>query len=105
MQKLLDSFLQTAQYTKTIFQKEKQDERPEVVHGAGKGEFQTAKAALERDLASIVEARDGTVYSVHVADINGLSQLENYILAHEIADFFGERDACPAVVTWEVTLD
>jgi hypothetical protein len=29
------------------------------------------------------------VYSIHYADINGLSQLEKNILAHEISEYFG----------------
>jgi hypothetical protein len=30
------------------------------------------------------------VYSVHYSDINGLSRLENNILAHEISEYFGK---------------
>lgn len=96
VQELLNAFLKTALHTKTIFQTDKSGDQPAVVHGAGRGSFQTAKDALAQDLARIVKTKDAsTVYSVHVADINGLSQLENYILAHEIADFLGETDRCP----------
>jgi hypothetical protein len=35
---------------------------------------------------------DVIVYSVHYSDINGLSRLENNILAHEISEYFGKTN-------------
>jgi hypothetical protein len=56
--------------------------------------FNSAKKAIDKDLAHLLGSRpskagDDVVYSVHFTDINGLSQLENNILAHEISQYFG----------------
>lgn len=67
-------------------------EAPSVVHGSGTAEFKSAKIAIDKDLGHILGAGPldtGLVYSVHYSDINGLSRLENNILAHEISEYIG----------------
>jgi len=76
-----------------MFQKQKMGEAPSVVHGSGTSEFKSAKTAIEKDLAQILGAGPldtGFIYSVHYSDINGLSRLENNILAHEISEYIGK---------------
>ena len=66
---------------------------PSVSHEFGILEFNSAKEALNKDLDHILSTRPketGVVYSVHFSDINGLSRLENNILAHEITEYLGK---------------
>lgn len=65
-----------------------------IVHAAGIAEFNSAKAAIDKDISHLLSSNaaqvENAIYSVHFADINGLSRLESNILIHEISDYFGE---------------
>lgn len=93
---LLKGFVGSASTTCSKFHTEKAEGNPAVLHAEGAAGFQKAKGAIERDLQKIVKAQGGlasdAVLSVHYSDINGLSRLENYILAKEIAQYLGRAD-------------
>ena len=64
-------------------------------HESGTFGYDKAKEAVERDLKAATKHIAHTAqsvpvtYSVHFSDVNGLSRLENYILAGEIASYLG----------------
>ncbi len=64
------------------------------MHAIETAEFDSAKSAIDRDLSHLLQSGaslgNDVVYSVHYSDINGLSRLENNILAHEISGFFSK---------------
>jgi hypothetical protein len=92
---LLKSFSTGASTAQSTFHTEKADGNPAVLHADGAAGFEKAKHAVERDLKHVmknIKTNNGeeVVYSVHFSDVNGLSRLENYIIAGEIAQFLGE---------------
>lgn len=91
---LLKSFVGSASTTRSKFHTEKAQGNPAVLHAEGSSAFRNAKEVVERDLKKVMRAHGGLgtdlVFSVHYSDINGLSRLENYILAKEIAQYLGE---------------
>lgn len=91
---LLKTFVAMTSTIYSRFDTEKIEGRPTVQHADGAAGFQNAKEAVERDLRTVMkgldDVRTDVVYSVHYSDINGLSRLENYILAKEIAQYLGE---------------
>ncbi len=95
-QSLLEHFIKSATDTTSIFHEQKSGNVPAVAHDVDIVTFSSAKQSIDKDLTSLLTsnataARD-LVYSVHYADINGLSRLENSILAHEISEFLGIDD-------------
>ena len=92
---LLEHFIKSAARTTSKFHEKKTRNGPSVQHAVEIAEFNSAKAAIEKDLGHLLSSRPAlggdVVYSVHFADINGLSRLENNILAHEISEYFGEN--------------
>ncbi|KAF7198533.1 Dihydroxyacetone kinase [Pseudocercospora fuligena] len=85
---LLKAFAESASTAHSTFHAEKAEGNPAVLHADGPAGFEKAKHAVERDLKHAMKAsttKDESVYSVHYSDINGLSRLENYIIAGEIA--------------------
>ena len=99
MGELFKHFLGNATSTRTKFSADKNDKSPAVVHEHGDAIFESAKKALRKDLEHVMRSGTATykdhdvVYSIHYSDINGLSQLENYILAFEIATYLGGSSA------------
>lgn len=95
---LLKQFSKAASTTRSKFHVEKADGNPAVLHATGSAGFEKAKHAVERDLKHAMKAHSAQegqiVYSVHYSDINGLSRLENYILAGEIALYLGIFHHC-----------
>lgn len=93
---LLKLFMKTAVTTKSEFHPAKKGENASVVHEIGHAEFETATKALEKDLTHVLRSQasqTGSVtYSVHYSDINGLSQLEIYILAYEISNYLDAQN-------------
>jgi hypothetical protein len=90
---LLKLFVKSAATAHSKFHVEKADGNPAIVHVEGASGFSQAKHALQRDLDYVLKSHaipgDAT-YSVHYSDTNGLSRLENYIIAGEIAQYLGE---------------
>lgn len=78
----------------TKFGTEKTGANPSIVHAGSSASFESAKFAIEKDLIHVLRshtAQEGpAVYSIHYSDINGLSKLENYLLAHEIFTYAGK---------------
>lgn len=78
----------------STFHGQKSGDAPTVAHDVDLVAFNSAKVSIEKDLSSLLGSKSSPlgdwVYSVHYSDINGLSRLENNILAHEISEFFGE---------------
>lgn len=93
-QEMLEHFLSSSARTKSTFHEQKSGDVPSVVHGSEFVDFSSAKAAIDRDLTTLLgdypSSTEDMVYSVHYSDINGLSRLENNILAHEVSDFLGK---------------
>ena len=93
---MLKSFVRGASTTYSKFHTEKAAGNPSVLHADGAASFTKARDAVERDLKHVMrsvahtEQTQSVVYSVHYSDINGLSRLENYIIAGEIATFLGQ---------------
>ncbi|KAK3672107.1 hypothetical protein LTR78_008078 [Recurvomyces mirabilis] len=88
---LLKLFGKNASTAHSTFHVEKAEGNPAVLHAEGAAGFEKAKHAVERDLKHVMKAhttQDGDVtYSVHFSDVNGLSRLENYIIAGEVAQY------------------
>ena len=92
---MLEHFLKSAVGTTSSFQEKKTWSGPSVTHAEEVVEFSSAKKAIDRDLGYLLDAEPSQaaniVYSVHYSDINGLSRLENNILAHEISEYLGRK--------------
>jgi hypothetical protein len=94
---LLKSFAKSASVVHSKFHIEKASGNPAILHSTGTHGYQNAKEAIERDLTHAMKHEahkaqtEQVVYSVHYSDVNGLSRLENYIVAGEIAQYFGRR--------------
>ncbi|KAK3110022.1 hypothetical protein LTR53_016124 [Teratosphaeriaceae sp. CCFEE 6253] len=88
---LLKGFIRNASTAHSKFHIEKVDGSPALMHADGAAGYEKAKHAVERNLKHAMEAhasRGGDVtYSVHYSDVNGLSRLENYIIAGSIAQY------------------
>lgn len=86
---LLQHFIKAAVETTSTFQETKAGNGPSVAYADGAAVFKSANAAIEKDLQSLLGSEPSpggdAVYSVHFSDLNGLSKLENNILAHEIS--------------------
>ena len=93
MPELLRSFINGVRSARSRFHTEKIDGNPAVLRAEGASGCQKAKEVVAKDLENVLKASSGqqgdVVYSVHYSDINGLSRLENYILAKEIAQYLG----------------
>jgi hypothetical protein len=90
---LLEHFVKSTARTTTTFHCKKTGNNPSVVHAVEIAEFNSAKAAVNKDLGHLLGSRltNAVVYSIHYSDINGLSRLEINILAHEISEYFGKE--------------
>ena len=92
-QALLEHFVKSTARTTSKFHEKKTGKRPSVIHAVDFAEFNSAKSAVEKDLGHLLGSRPSSgqdVYSIHCADINGLSRLENNILVHEVLEFCGK---------------
>ena len=95
---LLKSFAKSASTTHSRFHTEKAGDDPAILHERGASGFENASQAVERAMAYAMKDEAHTVqsvavvYSVHFSDINGLSRLENYIIAGEIANYLGKHN-------------
>ena len=94
---MLKGFIKAASTAHSKFHTEKADGNPAVLHVSGTAGFEKAKEAVERDLKEVMKVHQAqtaqtksVVYSVHFSDVNGLSRLENYIIAGEIAQYLGK---------------
>lgn len=91
---LVKLFVKSASTAHSKFHVEKAEGNPAVLHAEGPAGFENAKHAVEMDLKHAMKAhaaQEGPVtYSVHYSDTNGLSRLENYIIAGEIAQYLGQ---------------
>lgn len=94
---LLKNFVKSARTTHSKFHTEKADGNPSITHSDGVAGYDKAKFAVQKDLKSVlknleISAEEEVVHSVHYSDLNGLSRLENYIIAGEVARFLGESN-------------
>lgn len=96
---MLKTWVSSANTATSTFSTEKAEGNPAVVRADGTEAFTKAKDVVAKDLKNVMKshtAQQGNVtYSVHYSDINGLSRLENYILAKTIADYFGKHSSHP----------
>ncbi|EKD15396.1 uncharacterized protein L3040_001763 [Drepanopeziza brunnea f. sp. 'multigermtubi'] len=93
---LLDHFVGSTADTTSTFHKQKSGDRPAVAHAAGLVAFNSAKSSIDKDLSSLLRSKTpstDSIFSIHYSDVNGLSRLENNILAHEISGFLAGRDS------------
>ncbi|KAK4629319.1 Dihydroxyacetone kinase 1 [Fulvia fulva] len=93
---LLKVFVKNASTAHSKFHTAKVEDRPAVLHIEGADDYEQAKHAVQRDLKYAMRAHaaqeEDVVYSVHFSDVNGLSRLENYIIAGEIAEFLDTQN-------------
>ncbi|USW54301.1 Putative DhaL domain-containing protein [Septoria linicola] len=94
---LLKAFVQDASTAHSKFHTEKSEGNPAILHVDGTKGYARAKHAVERDLQHVLKAhssvsKDDVVYSVHYSDVNGLSRLENYIIAGEISNYLDSQN-------------
>ncbi|KAM3065511.1 hypothetical protein ACMFMG_011603 [Clarireedia jacksonii] len=92
---LLEHFIKSATKTTSRFHEQKSGNAPFVFHAFEMSEFSSAKVAIGKDLThllSLKQSPSDSVYSVHYSDVNGLSRLENNILAHEISEYFATKN-------------
>lgn len=86
---MLEHFIKAAVETTSTFQETRTGNGPSVAHAIDVVEFNSAKGAVDKDLEHLLSsglwAGENAVLSVHFSDLNGLSKLENNILAHEIS--------------------
>lgn len=106
---MLQAFAAEAVTTDSKFHAVKTDGGPAVVHHDGVQVFEKAKNAVERDLKHLFQQlspqSEDIVYSVHYSDVNGLSRLENYIIANDIASYLGKNVACTFQVITADTIE
>ncbi|QIX00253.1 hypothetical protein AMS68_005770 [Peltaster fructicola] len=92
---LIKLFHRNVSTTRSLFGIAKINGDPALLHTDGARAFEQAKHAIEKDLTHIFASQsvqqDPTVYSVHYSDLNGLSRLENYILAAELGQLLEAR--------------
>lgn len=89
---LVKDFFKNALTAHSTFQIDKVDGKPAISGSGGDAAaFESAKATVEKQLKSLFETQNDesgkVTYSIHYSDINGLSRLENYIIAKEIAEY------------------
>jgi hypothetical protein len=93
---LAKHFIKTSKSTSTLFSSQKIGGKVAVIHGNQQEAFETAHQAISRDMTRLFKelsraVHDGMelTYSVHRADINGLSRLECWLLDFEISQYLG----------------
>jgi hypothetical protein len=89
---LVKDFFKNALTAYSTFHTDKVEGKPAISSAGGdSAAFKSVKSTVEKQLKSLFETRkdqSGKVtYSIHYSDINGLSRLENYIIAKEIAEY------------------
>jgi len=88
---LVKDFFKNATSVHSAFHTGKIEGKPAISAAEGDAAaFESVKSTVGKQLRSLLESqgaqsRDVT-YSIHYSDINGLSRLENYIIAKEIAE-------------------
>lgn len=92
---LVNAFVKSASTAYVTFQTEKAGGKPAISGSDGVASgYDDVKSAIEKELGKMLKGQTvqgGQItYSIHYSDINGLSRLENYILAKEIADLCRE---------------
>lgn len=98
---LVKVFAKSATVAVSTFAAEKAGGKPALLGADGKSSsYESVKATIEKELGNVLKSQgsqNGQVtYSIHYSDINGLSRLENYILAKEIADYCRKLFICHA---------
>ena len=89
---LVKDFFKNELTAYSTFQTDKVEGKP-AISGAGgdSAAFESVKATVEKQLKELFEKQKNqsreVTYSIHYSDINGLSRLENYIIAKEIAEY------------------
>ena len=90
----MDHFAKSTGKTTSTFHEEKIGNAPSVTQAAEIAQFNSAKSAIDKDLSHLLSSKlasdENLVFSVHFADVNGLSRLESNILAHEISSYLGK---------------
>ncbi|KFY36075.1 hypothetical protein V494_05337 [Pseudogymnoascus sp. VKM F-4513 (FW-928)] len=96
---VIEMFSKSAQSTASAFQVSKIGGYPSRKRGSESLEVKSVKESVSEDLAFILESptintniHEKIVYSVHYADINGLSRLENYLVAHGVSEALTQRN-------------
>ncbi|TVY83771.1 Dihydroxyacetone kinase [Lachnellula suecica] len=103
----INHFTKSIARTTSKFHPTKAGTGPSVAHAAEIAEFNSAKVAINKDLETLLTskpARADEVYSIHYSDVNGLSRLENNILAHEISEFFAKKNL-PSYISHSTIID
>jgi hypothetical protein len=94
----IQSFVNCSVTAYSTFQTEKVGGKPAISLGAegSSGGFESVKSTVKKELESLFKSHEThkgeNTYCIHYADINGLSRLENYIIAKEIAEYCCKRN-------------
>jgi hypothetical protein len=88
---LVKDFFKNAISVHSAFHTGKVEGKPAISGAKGDAAaFESVKSTVEKQLRSLLESQGAqsreVTYSIHYSDINGLSRLENYIIAKEIAE-------------------
>ena len=89
---LVKDFFKAVRTAYSIFQTDKADGKPAISGPKDdSAAFESVKSTVEEQLNSLFKTQkdqSGKItYSIHYSDINGLSRLENYIVAKDIAEY------------------
>lgn len=92
---LVKVFAKNAITAYSSFHTEKSGGNPAITNAEGGARsFDSVKSTVEQELKSVLESQNSqtgqVTYSIHYSDINGLSRLENYIIAKEVAEYCRE---------------
>jgi hypothetical protein len=89
----IQSFMNCSITAYSTFGTEKAEGKPTISLGAegSSGSFESVKSTVKKELESLFKShkthKGENTYCIHYADVNGLSRLENYIIAKEIAEY------------------
>lgn len=91
---IVDLFLKSSNTLSSSFHVSKVGNRPARQNASATVSIESSQNSVLEDLntilASFTASQTEVTYSVHYSDINGLSRLENHLLAHEISEYFGK---------------
>lgn len=90
---VIQLFMKCAVTVYLTFKTEKVGDKPAISSGSegSSASFESVKSTVQKELESLFKSQkvqSGKItYSIHYSDINGLSRLENYIIAKEISEY------------------
>jgi hypothetical protein len=94
MAMLIVDFSRHVKSTMSVFNGQKSGSLATIRTSQGPVPFESARLAIKKDVEFLLGPEKGPTglftFSAHLTEINGLSKLEQLILAHEISEVFGD---------------